>query len=587
MGAEPRPVIFQPRVEGPKRQVTLGVGGALVLILVASMGGCNRPMSTHLADLIVRNGRVWTVDSRLPEASAVAVLGDRIIEVGGDSDVDRLRGPATRVIDAGGRLVLPGFNDSHVHFAEGGRNLLSVQLRDAATPEEFARRIGTYARTLPAGTWILGGDWDHELWPGSPLPTRQLIDALTPDHPVFVNRLDGHMALANSLALRLAGVGDSTKDPDGGTIVRDPSGNPTGLLKDAAADLVYRVIPAPDPAQRRRAILAALDEARRFGVTSVQDMSSAEEFATYQDLLKEGKLTVRISCRTPLSDYQRISAVGIHAGFGSAWLRTGSLKAFADGSLGSTTALFFEPYADAPNTSGLPAPMMFPEGNMKRLIARADAAGLQVTVHAIGDKANHLVLDMFEEVAKENPAWDRRFRIEHAQHLRADDIPRFSALGVVAAMQPYHAIDDGRWAEKRIGKERCKTTYAFRTLIDSGAKVAFGSDWYVAPLNPLLGIYAAVTRRTLDGKNPGGWYPEQKISAAEAIKSYTWTSAFAEFQETEKGTITAGKLADLVILSDDILAIPPEQIEKARVLYTIVGGRVVYEANQAKASLQP
>jgi len=529
------------------------------------------------ATLILRNALIWTGDERRPAAQAVAVIGDEIARVGTDREIDGLRGAGTVVRDLGGKLLLPGFNDSHVHFVDAGRNLLSVKLRDAASPEELARRIGEFARNIPKGEWILGGDWDHERWQGAPLPTRQLIDPVTPDNPVLVNRLDGHMSLANSLALKLAGISRNTRDPEGGAVVRDASGEPTGVLKDAAAGLVDRIIPPRSAEQRRREILAALAEARSNGVTSVQDITPAPDFAAYQVLEQSGELTVRIHCRTAIADYRQLAEPGIRAVFGSRWLRLGSLKGFADGSLGSTTALFFSPYADAPGTTGLPAPEMFPEGNMKKLVSAGDAAHLQVTVHAIGDKANNTMLNIYEEVERENPQWDRRFRIEHAQHLLASDIPRFAKLGVIAAMQPYHLIDDGRWAEKRIGKERCKTTYAFRSLLDAGVQVAFGSDWPVAPISPILGIYAAVTRRTLDGKNPGGWIPEQKISVPEAVKAYTWTSAYAEFAENMKGTISPGQLADFVVLSADIFQMPPEQIEKVHVVCTIVGGRIVYE----------
>jgi predicted amidohydrolase YtcJ len=387
------------------------------------------------------------------------------------------------------------------------------------------------------------------------------------------------MALANSLALKLAGVTAATKDPDGGVVVRDPAnGLPTGLLKDAAQSFVWKVIPAASFEEKLAAARAASNHAASLGVTSVQDMSAGADVSVYQALLDRGELKTRIYAVWPLPRWDRLAQTGVRAHFGSAMLRTGGLKGFADGSLGSTTALFFDPYRDEPATSGIPSDEMFPDGAMAERVRGADRAGLQVLIHAIGDRANDKILSIYEQVEKEDGDRDRRFRIEHAQHLRAQDIPRFARNQVIASMQPYHAIDDGRWAEKRTGPERAKTTYAFRSLLDSGATLAFGTDWTVAPLNPMPSIYAAVTRRTLDGKNPNGWVPEQKISVEEAVRAYTIGSAYAEFQENEKGTIAAGKLADIVILSQDIFRIDPVEIEKVKVLMTIMDGRVVYEA---------
>jgi predicted amidohydrolase YtcJ len=368
-----------------------------------------------------------------------------------------------------------------------------------------------------------------------------------------------------------------TKDPPGGAIVRDASGAPTGVLKDAAMAAVERVIPAPSQEEIGDAVRAAMRYAAENGVTSVQDMSASPEiFRVYQRLSQAGELTVRISGHQPLSRWKRLADVGVLAGFGGPLLHIGGLKGFADGSLGSTTALFFEPYTDAPQTSGIASDEMIPEGAMMKNIADADRAGLQVAVHAIGDRANHIVLNMFDEVATQNGARDRRFRIEHAQHLRADDIMRFAKLRVIASMQPYHAIDDGRWADKRIGPERGKGTYAFRSLLDAGATLAFGSDWYVAPMEPLMGIYAAATRRTLDGKHLQGWVPEQKVTVPEALRAYTWGSAYASFEEKVKGTIEPGKLADLAVISADILTIDPAEIEHAKVTLTVFDGRIVY-----------
>ena len=529
------------------------------------------------ADLIIVNANIHTLDNNQPTAEAVAILGNRIIAVGSNDEIKKLQGPNTRTIDAKGQLILPGFNDAHVHFMSGGFQLSSVDLRDANTPQEFAERIRDFAEKLPQGRWITGGDWDHERWPVAKLPTRELIDRYTPNTPVFVNRLDGHMALANSLALKLAGVTSATKDPDGGVIVRDPAnGLPTGILKDAAQSFVWKVIPVPSFEEKLTAARAATNHAASLGVTSVQDMSSGVDVGVYQTLLDRGELKTRIYAVWPLPSWDRLARTGVRAHFGSPMLRTGGLKGFADGSLGSTTALFFDPYLDAPNTSGIPSDEMFPDGAMLERVRGADRAGLQILIHAIGDRANDKILSIYEEVEKEDGDRDRRFRIEHAQHLRAQDIARFARDKVIASMQPYHAIDDGRWAEKRIGPERAKTTYAFRSLLNSGAMLAFGTDWTVAPLNPMLSIYAAATRRTLDGKHPSGWVPEQKISVEEAVRAYTVGSAYAEFQENEKGTLSPGKLADLVILSRDIFKIDPNEIDKVKVVLTIMDGRVVY-----------
>ncbi|HZW19264.1 MAG TPA: amidohydrolase [Luteimonas sp.] len=536
------------------------------------------------ADTVLVGGKVWTGNPAQPEVEAVAILDGRIAAVGSDADVRRWAGAQTQVFELRGRRVVPGFNDAHVHFFDGGQGLASVQLRDAPSPEAFRDRIGAYAATLAPGRWVLNGNWDHERWTPAELPTRQLIDAVTPDNPVFINRLDGHMALANSLALELAGITRDTPDPPGGSIVRDAGGEPTGMLKDAAMNAVYAVIPEADADEIATALRAAMHYANENGVTSVQDMSASPDILRgYQQLLDDGELTVRVYGAQPLARWERLAGPGITAGFGNDMLRIGRLKGFADGSLGSTTALFFEPYLDEPGTSGLPSDEMVEQDAMLDDMVGADAAGLQLAVHAIGDKANATILDMYAEVARRNGPRDRRLRIEHAQHLRAEDIARFHALHVVASMQPYHAIDDGRWAEKRIGAERAKGTYAFRSLLDAGVVLAFGSDWFVAPMEPLMGIYAAVTRRTLDGAHPGGWVPEQKISVAEAVRAYTAGSAYASGEESLKGTLEPGKLADLVVLSDDIFAIDPAAIEDVRVDATVLGGKVVFERKAVPA----
>jgi predicted amidohydrolase YtcJ len=528
------------------------------------------------ADLVLSGGRIWTADKSAPWAEALASRGDRIIRVGSNEDVMKLAGPGTRVIDLKGRLALPGFIDDHTHFVSGGFVLLSVDLRDARTQEEFAQRIRRQAQRVGPGHWITGGDWDHELWPDAPLPTRQLVDRFTPENPVSVERLDGHMVLANSAALKLAGITRETPDPPGGTIVRDPkTGEPTGVLKDAARTLVDKVIPEPAAAEYDQALEAALKEAARVGVTSIQDITLWPDYEVYKRFRDSGRLTVRVYSRTPMRSWQRQADLVARFGRGDEWLRLGGLKAFMDGSLGSTTALFFQPFSDAPNTSGLMADDNIPEGKLKKNIIDADKAGLQCSVHAIGDKANNIILNYFEEAERANGPRDRRFRIEHAQHLMPGDISRFAKLGVIPSVQPYHAIDDGRWAEKRIGPERIRTTYAFRSLIDSGANLTFGSDWTVAPLSPLLGIYAAVTRETIDGKNPKGWIPEQKVTVEEAVRAYTSNCAYAEFAEREKGKLASGFLTDVVVLSQNIFEVNPDDIPKTEVVYTIVGGRTV------------
>lgn len=528
------------------------------------------------ADLVITNANVHTIDSKRPTARSIAVLGDRIIAVGSDADTKGFIGPRTKVIDAKGRLVVPGFNDAHVHFMETGYQLAAVDLRDAKTPQEFVERIRAFAAKIPKGRWITGGQWDHENWTPNNLPTAALIDAATPDHPVFINRLDGHMALANSLAMRLAGVDKSVKDVAGGEIVRDAAGNPTGIFKDAASGYIDRAIPAASFEQRLEAAQAATDHAASLGVTSVQDMSaSGTEIGVYQELLRRGTLKTRVYNCSPLGDYKRWANTGARRAFGDPMLRVGCLKGYADGSLGSTTAWFFEPYLDAPNSTGLS--MADVTTTMRDDITNADKAGLQVRIHAIGDKANATILDHYQAVDKANGASDRRFTIEHAQHMRLDDLKRFASQKVVASMQPFHIIDDGRWAWKRLDAPRLKGTYAFRTILDSGGVLAFGSDSPVAPLNPILGVYGAVTRRTLDDKNPSGWIPEQKITVDETVRAFTWGSAYAEFQDGEKGTLAPGMLADFVVLSEDIFSIDPAKIREITVLKTIVNGKVVFE----------
>jgi predicted amidohydrolase YtcJ len=524
------------------------------------------------ADLII-SGRIWTANAKQPWMDFVAVRGERIVAVGKHEELERFRGEKTQLIDAGTGMVVPGLIDSHVHLIDGGLQLASVQLRDATTRDEFVRRIGEFAKKKAKGEWITGGDWDHTLW-GGELPSRDWIDSVTPDNPVWLNRLDGHMSLANSAAMRAATVADDVKDVPGGEIVRDKAGRPTGVFKDNALSLIDRAVPDPSMQQRLDAMVAAMNYLAARGVTAVHHLGNWQQLDIFRIAERRGLLKTRIYACTPLGEWQRLAKEVKERGRGNDWLRIGGLKGFVDGSLGSHTAAFLEPFSDKPGDRGL---LVNSEEDLEKWTLGADKAGLQVVVHAIGDRAIRMQLDIYERVAKANGPRDRRFRIEHAQHIAPADLPRFANLGVIASMQPYHAIDDGRWAERSIGAKRCETTYAFRSLLDSGARLAFGSDWFVAPPTPIEGIYAAVTRRTLDGKNPDGWVPEQKIKVEEALRAYTIDAAYAGFSEKSVGSIEPGKLADMVVLGRNLFETPPNELNAVPIRKTIVGGKVVYD----------
>ncbi|HEV8232272.1 MAG TPA: amidohydrolase [Thermoanaerobaculia bacterium] len=544
----------------------------LVLLLVALA------QSRQPADLILVSARVWTGDPTRPEVAALAAVNGRVVAVGSVAEIEALRGPSTVVVDGKGRRVVPGFIDCHTHMSMGGFNLLAVDLRHTKDPTDFTARLAGFAKTRPAGLWLTDGAWDHQVWANPILPTRAMLDPATGDRPTCLSRTDGHMMVCNSRALELAKVTRATPDPPGGVIVRDPSGEPTGVLKDAAMDLIAAVRPARTRVEVEEALATAVRHAAQNGVTSVQDLPGDPlDLDSWDALRRAGKLTVRVSYRPPLAAWEK-ARDRRKSMKEDEWLRIGGVKGYMDGSLGSGTALFFRPYTDDPKTSGVFAAEAIPLSKLEARVAAADAAGLQVEVHAIGDRANAELLDIFERVAKKNGPKDRRFRVEHAQHLRPGDIPRFARSNVIASMQPYHAIDDGRWAEKRIGLERCRTTYAFRSLEKTGATVVFGSDWDVAPLSPLAGIDAAVNRRTLDGKHPEGWIPEQTIAVLDALRAYTSSAAWAAFEEKDKGTLTQGKLADFVVLSRDPLSIPKRELDSVKVDSTVVGGRVVYSA---------
>lgn len=557
-----------------------GLGKALGFIL-ALFFWCEmvRAEETPMVTLVV--GRIWTGVAERPWAEAVGIEGERIVGVGSRADVAMQLADSPRVIEAGEGIVVPGLYDAHIHLITGGAHLASVQLRDASTREEFVRRIGEFAaarRAKGSKEWITGGDWDHTLW-GGELPDRTWIDEVTGDVPVWISRLDGHMALANSAALAAAGVDNDVADVEGGEIVRDGAGRMTGLLKDNAMTLVGRRVPGESIERQLESAVAAMKYLNAQGITSVHHMGTWGDVDVYRLARERGLLTVRVYALTPLSQWQRLADEVERVGRGDEWLQIGGLKGFVDGSLGSHTAAFLEPFTDDPTSRGL---FVNTAEDLEAWTDGADQAGLQVAVHAIGDRAIRTQLDIFERVARRSGPRDRRFRIEHSQHIAPADIPRFAKQGVIASMQPYHAIDDGRWADDVIGAERSATTYAFRSLLETDGRMAFGSDWFVAPATPLEGIDAAVTRRTLDGKHPGGWVPAQKIAAEDALTAYTSGAAYAGFQESTRGTIEVGKLADLVVIDRDILTPQEKEIGQARVKLTMVGGKVVFELEPAQ-----
>ena len=535
--------------------------------------------SKQKAELIITNANIWTGNENQPRAEAMAIVGDLIVAIGSNADIDLFKVSTTEVIDAKGKFITPGFIDTHVHLLDGGFNLSSVKLRDAKSPEDFSQRIADFAKTVPEGTWILGGEWDGSDWPA--LPSKDWIDELTPNHPVFVTRLDGHMALANSLALKLAGIDKSVEDVQGGVIIRNDAGELTGMFKDNATPLITSKIPAVSNELTDK----AMDDAMKYfvsnGVTTIHNVwyptdapGNAEAFARAK---KDNRMLVRMFDLASLEKWKERAELVKKNGTGDKWIRSNGLKAVFDGALGSHTAAFIEPFTDAPTDRGL---FMLPENDLYQWASEADKVNLQLAIHAIGDRAIKVLLDTYQRIQDENGEKDRRFRIEHAQHIDPTDFKRFAELNVIASVQPYHAIDDGRWAETAIGPERIKSTYAFKSLMDAGATVSFGSDWPVAPGSPLLGMYAAVTRRTIDDRNPDGWVPEQKISIEQALKAYTLNGAYASFDEDIKGTLKVGKLADFVILDSDLTQIDPVQIKEVTVVQTFVGGKKVFDSLQ-------
>jgi predicted amidohydrolase YtcJ len=592
------------------------------------MLACTIAAARGTADLVLRNGFIWTVDGDNPVAQAVASVDDRIVFVGADGDVERWVGEQTRVIDLQGAFVTAGFNDNHVHFESTGRLLYGLNLLDVSDADAFAERVRDVSGRYAPGTWITGGDWSaYESWgagevaragrqvdPDDPygslfLPDRTLIDPFTADRPVLVRRFDRKVYLANSAALEAAGIRRGTPDPEGIAVDRDADDEPTGalfnpvsgatlestvLVRDNVRNLFAPLIPEPSREQRRQETLRAWQQMAKVGVTSYSDVTSAPiQVDIYRELREQGRMTARVRYRPPLDRWEALASLGIRVGFGDEWIRFGAVKAWIDGIMGNSSARFYAPYTHNPSSRGIWRDIMFPferspddpegmQSRLERLALQADAAGLQLTVHAIGDEANGYLMDMLERIIATNGERDRRFRLVHAQVMTDRDIERGGRLGIVAEVQPFHLADDMRWMEERIGHERSRGAYAFRRLWDAGAIVSFGSDspgtnasrYY---LNPMLGLYAAVTRKTLTGQPAQGWFPEERLSVEEAIRAYTLNTAYAAYEEHLKGSITIGKLADMVILSDNLIAMDPDGIKDVVVETTIVGGKVVYQ----------
>lgn len=589
-----------------RRRYTVAIAVTALIFLVRPSGRADLTPSSMLrnsqaqsggpahgfATLALKNGDIYTGDPVHPRVKFMAITGESVSAVAdAEGDWKPWIGPETRVIDLHGQFAMPGFNDAHVHLASAGYAKLEVNLEGARSISECQERIRARLKDVKPGEWITGRGWDHTLWPQKSFPTRQDLDKVSADHPMIFSRVDGHVAVANSLALQIAGITRTTADPSAGQLVRDPkTGDPTGLLEeDAAMNLVYSRIPPPSAEARRRALELALDEVTGFGVTSVQDNSVASgnngdfygwnNFLVYRQLKQEGKLKVRITewlpFDAPLAGLEEMRRAGGGSSAddpGDPWLKTGTLKAFMDGSLGSRTAAMLAPYSDEPSTSGI---LRMDPVKLTAMSIERDRAGFQLAFHAIGDRANRVALDALDAVLATNGKRDRRDRVEHAQIVAPEDIPRFGELHVVASMQPSHLLDDERWAADRLGSSRLRGAYAWRSMLQAGVPLAFGTDYPVESVNPLRGLYACVTRELPDGGPKGGWQPQEKITIDECIRAYTVGAAFAQFEEKRKGKLVPGMLADIVVFPHDITKIPPRDLLSARVSMTIVGGRVV------------
>jgi predicted amidohydrolase YtcJ len=572
----------RPAHRGPAAQADTLVGAFCIFAPSSARAlAAEPPQAKEPADLVLTNGVVYTGDSTRPRVEAVALRGERIVAVGSSKEIQAWIGKGTRLVDLRGRFAMPGFNDAHVHLASGGQALLTIDLTGSRSIVELQQRIRARLGEFKPGEWVTGRGWDHTLWPVKQFPTRQDLDAVSKDHPMIFGRVDGHVAVANSLALQLAGITSDTPNPPGGEIERDASGEPTGMLKEGAAQsLVRRKIPELSPQQRRRGIELALADAARHGVTSLQDNSAWEDFLVYEALKKDGNLTARISEWLPFTaPLNREEEMRKQGGTSDPWLRTAGLKGVIDGALGGRTAAMIAPYSDDPSTKGI---LIIPADRLKQMVVERDAAGFQINLHAIGDLANRAALDAFEAAMKARQArdaaagWDPRHRIEHAQIVALDDIPRFGKLGVIASMQPSHQTTDSRWAADRVGPERVRGAYAWNSMQKTGARLAFGTDYPVEPISPMRGLFACVTRE-VDGKPGSAWQPQEKLSRDDCIRAYTLGSAYADHAEKDKGKIAVGQFADIIVLSNDVTKVPPPQILKTEVLMTFVGARLVFE----------
>ncbi len=540
---------------------------------------------TAAPELIFVDGDIYT-QTTPSHVQAIAVADGRVVALGSNDDIRKLKGSRTQVIDLGGHWVMPGFNDAHCHLEAAGFSQMSVDLRGTKSLAEMQQRIAAKANTVMPGQWIEGSGWDHTLWPGQKLPTRQDLDAVTKGRPAVFSRVDGHIDVVNTAALQAAGITAKTKVPEGGKIDLDAAGDPTGIIRETAKGLVESKVPPPTPAQRRKAAELAIADAARWGVTSAQDYSSWEAFLVYKEMEREGKLTLRIS--EWLTFDEPVDLLEKHRGaypVTDPMLHTAMLKAFMDGSLGSRTAALLAPYSDDPGNSGLPR---YEQGKLNRMAIDRAAAGFQLGFHAIGDRAAQMALDAFAEAeryCRENALrngatspQDFRFRLEHDQVITPDQFKQYRELGVVASMQPNHLLTDMNWAIERIGPERAKTSYAWKEFLDNGVPLAFGTDYPVEPITPFRGVYAAVTRMNEAGTK--SYFPEQKLTIEQALAAYTKGSAYAQFAEKEKGTLAPGMLADFVVLDRDLTRIAAPEILKTRVLRTVVGGKTVYEATR-------